>query len=851
MSTIVGLLEEAERKFGGKTALVGRQGYRVDRWSFSQLWNRSYRVAAWLEQEGVSKGDRVILWAHNSPSWVAAFFGGLRLGAILVPLDIGSSPEFVDRVREQTQAKLTLLSDATAGSWSNSDVPAVRLEDLEKLIEKTGPPPQENLGEPLNIEPQDVAEVIYTSGTTGDPKGVVLTHRNIVANVLASGKMVPGKPSYRLLSILPLSHMLEQTVGLLAPLVGGASVCYPQSRRSTVIFRAFKDHRITTMVLVPQVLQLMSNAIETRVKEQGKERTWRFLHRVAPWLPMRLRRRLFAPVHRQLGGSLKFIICGGAYLDPALARNWENLGVPVVQGYGTTEAAPIVSCDTLSRRKPESVGKAVPGVEVKIADSGEILIRGDNVTSGYWQNPQATQDAFDDGWYKTGDLGFLDQEGSLYLKGRVKDLIVLSSGLNVYPEDIETALGKHPGIADAVVLGLPQGSPIESPRESPTALQDVQVHAVLLMREGESAAGDIVEQVNAGLASYQRIQGFTVWPEEDFPRTHTLKVRKHLVLEKLQKDKSSETAPVEQPEAPTTQASPLVRLLARFTQVPEQNILTSSRLGIDLGLDSLGLVEVLAAVENDRDIYLDESQVGEETTVADLESMIDQGGQASQASPQFEWPLNPFVTTGRTISQTLLVFPIIRALVSQKVSGKENLKDLTGPVLFAANHLSMLDTPVVLAALPRGWRRRVAAAAAAHLLLGRRRIEWMSAAFFFNAFPFSQTGSIRPSMEYCGRLLDQGWSVLIYPEGARSGTGGMDAFKSGAGLLAVELRAPVVPVFLKGTGEAMERGKALPRRGNVEVRFGKPLNFPPDTSYADATASIESAVRALGGEGPE
>ena len=230
--------------------------------------------------------------------------------------------------------------------------------------------------------------------------------------------------------------------------------------------------------------------------------------------------------------------------------------------------------------------------------------------------------------------------------------------------------------------------------------------------------------------------------------------------------------------------------------------------------------------------------------------MIAQGGQESQTSLQFEWPLNPLVTAGRTISQTLLVFPMIRAVVSQKVSGKENLNGLTGPVLFAANHQSMLDTPAVLAALPRGWRRRVAAAAAAHILLGRSRFEWMSAAFLFNAFPFSQTGSIRPSMEYCGRLLDQGWSVLIYPEGARSATGGMDAFKSGAGLLAVELRVPVVPVYLKGTGEVMERGKVIPRRGNTEVRFGKPLHFPPGASYVDATASIEAAVRALGGQAP-
>ena len=299
MDTIIGLLDQAEKKFGRKTVLLARQGYRVKRWSFTDLKDRSCRVASWLEQQGVVKGDRVILWAHNSPNWVAVFFGGLRMGAILVPLDIGSSPEFVELVKQQTQPKLALLSNATVGNWSPGGVPGTRLEDLDEIIDAAGSSTAGNYTGPVDIDSRDIAEVIYTSGTTGDPKGVILTHHNIVANVLASAEMVPGKPGYNLLSILPLSHMLEQTVGLLAPLIGGATICYPQSRRSTVIFRAFKDYRITTMVMVPQVLQLLSNAIEARVKEQGKEKTWRFLHRIAPKLPMALQRRLFSRVDRQ------------------------------------------------------------------------------------------------------------------------------------------------------------------------------------------------------------------------------------------------------------------------------------------------------------------------------------------------------------------------------------------------------------------------------------------------------------------------------------------------------------------------------------------------------------------------
>ena len=828
MSTIVNLLEEAQRRFGNNSAVVGRRGYRTQRWSYSHLWSLSENIAGWLQRKGINKGDRIVLVANNSPTWVAAYFGCLRAGAILVPLDVRSSPEFVQKVVELTHPSLVFLSSAAPKGLDCRAVPIVMLEELESLLDEASSTPER-----VPISPDDIAEVMFTSGTTGDPKGVVLTHGNIVANVHASIRMVPSVPSYRLLSLLPLSHMLEQTVGLLAPLTGGASIYYPQSRRPTVIFRAFKEQRITTLVLVPQALQLFINSIEARVKEKGRERMWHSLHRIAPRLPIRLRRVLFASVHRQLGGALKFIVCGGAYLDPALAQKWEGMGVPVLQGYGTTEAAPIVSCNTFQRRRLDSVGTPLPGVEVKTAGSGEIMIRGDNVTRGYWKDPEATSAAFEDGWYKTGDLGFLDEEGYLHLKGRTKDLIVLSSGLNVYPEDLEVLLRNHPAVADAAVIGLPKQK------------QDVQVHAALLLKDGVGDAKEIVDQVNLGLAPHQRIQEFTIWPEDDFPRTNTLKVKKHLVLDQLVQIRAGEQPEFEDHKAGPGGVAHLVSLLARMTRKPLEQIQSSTRLGADLGLDSLGRVELLAAVESELDVDVDETQLSEDATVGDLEDLIARGAETVQNSTYWDWPTSRPVSLARAAIQPLLLFPVMRLLASRKVKGREHLKELLGLVLFVANHLSLMDTPAVLAALPQRYRLHTAPAVAAQIWFARGRFQMLSAAFLVSAFPFSQSGSIRASVERCDRLLDKGWSILIFPEGTRSDTGRMGPFKSGAGLLAVELGVPVVPVHVKGTNKVLPKDGAYPRHGHIEVRFGEALHFLPRTSYGDVTKAIEGAVKKL------
>lgn len=829
MNTIPQLLQEAAARFGPKPALVIQRGYRTERWSYGYLWELSGRLAKYLLGKGLKPGDRVLLWAPNMPEWVGLYFGCLRAGIILVPLDVRCAPDFVAKVKNKTDARYLFISETMRQTVPEIGITVQYIEALPQEVAETTP----DSSLPLPAE-SDIAEIIFTSGTTGEPKGVVLTHRNIISNALAATQIVPVSEKSRVLSLLPLSHMLEQTAGLLGFLHSGATIVYPASRQPGEIFRTLTQHRISNIVLVPQILKLFWNAIERGAQNQGKGRMLQRLLAISARLPMPFRRLLLLPVHKQLGGCLQFFICGGAYLDPALARRWESLGIPTLQGYGTTEASPCVTVNPLKERRLDSVGKLLPGQEMKIASDGEILIRGTNLTSGYWQSPEATAASFDGDWYKTGDLGHLDEKGYLYLKGRKKDMIVLASGMNVHAQDVEEALKICPGVKDACVVGV-------SGQDG-----DVNVHAVLLLEESALSPENIVQQANGRLAEHQRIRAFTVWPFESFPLTHTLKVKKQEVLAHVLREAAGQTPPTPalSPEK-SSDSPPVYRLLSGLAEMPVENIHSSMSLEADFKLDSLGRVELLSAIESELGLYVDEASISSETTVAELEYLIASAGSASKEEVRLEWPLNRLARLGRAVLGTSLVFPLLRLFASIEVRGKENLKGLSPPVLFAANHQSHLDTPVILSSLPESWRRRVAVAAAADFWFAAGRGKTFLATLLFNAFPFSRTDAIRPTLEHCSRLLDRGWSVLIYPEGTRSETGEMAPFKSGTGMMAVELGVPVVPIHVRGTHEILPRGQSMPKRGKVRVQIGKPLRFPLKTRYCDATAAVEEAEKQL------
>jgi long-chain acyl-CoA synthetase len=511
MNNLSVFLRHSAHRYGSRPALLSKTGSRTQTWTYTDLLDQSLDTAAWLQQQGVKKGDRVILWAANSPWWVTAYFGALHLGAILVPLDMQAGKDFIHNVAAQTEPVLALLSEKNLSGWSEP-VRAYNIKVLENLADGnfTAPDPP--------VLPDDLAEIMFTSGTTGNPKGVLLTHHNILSNVESVNGLVPYVKDYRLLSLLPLSHMFEQTVGLLQPLNQGASIFYPANIQASTLFQATQEQQITTILMVPQVLELFMSSIEREVKKKGKEKSWQRLQQVAGYLPIPARRLLFRPVLKRLGGHIKFFAVGGAYLNPKLIRKWERLGIPIMQGYGLTECSPILTGYPFNRRKPNSVGKAIAGVQVKLAQDGEILAKGPNITLGYWHNPGATSDAFDEeGWFKTGDLGIMDREGYLFLRSRKKDMIVLANGKNVYPEDLERILREMPGIKDAVVIADP-------------AAKDPQVHAVLISELSVKELDLIIQQANLKLEPHQKIRGYSLWPDQEFPITHTMKIKKHEVI---------------------------------------------------------------------------------------------------------------------------------------------------------------------------------------------------------------------------------------------------------------------------------------------------------------------------------
>ena len=586
-------------------------------------------------------------------------------------------------------------------------------------------------------------------------------------------------------------------------------------------------------MLVPQGLELLMNGIEREVRRQGKEALWGKLLKLAEKVPFGLRRRLFGRVHRQFGGKLDFIVSGGAALDPELGRKWELLGVKIVQGYGATEASPVISNHTISERRPDSVGRPLPNVEVIISGEGEILVRGDNISPGYWNAPEQTAATFQDGWYKTGDLGYFDDEGFLRIRGRVKDMIVLPSGQNVYPDDIQSLLNRHPGVTDSAVVGLPRGSSVE-------------VHAALILND-EDDPDAVVAWANAQLAEQQRVRGFTVWPDEDFPRTHTLKVRKPVLIERLLGDTAAEepsaNRPAPAPSGSQNGARGLVDIVAEVATLDASRIEPDMTLGDDLNLDSLGRVELLSAIEADLGVYLDESQVEPETTLRQLGQILEEGASNPPVTKFPDWGMDWWCRMMRGFIQRLVVFPIMRLPYGLKVTGREKLQGVNGPVLFASNHNLGLDNPLIIKAIPSSWRRRLAIAGAA--ALWKNPVFWVLNPLLGNGFPIAQTGAVRPSLENMGKILDSGWSVLIYPEGELTVGGPIKPFMNGTGMVAVEGRLPVVPMKLHINRLGSPTGFPILRRGSVEVRFGEPMTFPPTTAYQDATNAIEDAVRAL------
>jgi long-chain acyl-CoA synthetase len=513
MRTINALFASAVERFPGRTALLEpTDDGTIVSYTYAELQAKVYQFTGYLQEQHIVKGQRIMLWAPSRVDWMVALLGTLLAGGVVVPLDNNSKEDFIERIAQMTESAYLITTRKQYATLKNSSLTLIDLDNLPQGTLDAAALPE--------VTGDDLAELVFTSGTTGQPKGVMLSHWNITSDAMAALEVVYITQEDRTLSILPMSHMFEMTIEI-AELEKGASILYARSLVPDTLLKLLGSQGVTCMVLVPQALQLFMNGIERQVRMLKKERQWELLHRVARRLPFGWRRLLFGTVHKRFGGHFRFFVSGGAYLPPKLAERWENMGFRVMQGYGATECSPVVSVTRHEDHTYESIGQPLPGVEVKIAEDGELLVHGPNVAQGYWKNPEATAAAFQDGWYYTGDLGSKDDKGRIYLKGRKKNLIVLANGLNVYPEDIENVLLTNPAIKDAVVIGLMEKD------EGPT------VYGILLM-EDPSQARAVIQQTNKQLASHQQIRGYTVWPEKDFPRTHTLKVKRPEVMERLE-----------------------------------------------------------------------------------------------------------------------------------------------------------------------------------------------------------------------------------------------------------------------------------------------------------------------------
>src|SRR5215467_1324808 len=497
---------------GKEIAYVSRRGFRTLRWTYGRLAELEFRVARELEERKIGKGDRVLLWGDNCGEWVAAFFGVMLRGAVAVPMDRIASADFARRVASDVDAKLVICSQSLAGQIG--DRPHLELEDLVETLGDHSSMPYS----PAALGREDTAQIVFTSGTTADPRGVVLSHGNILASVDPIEREMPKYRKYerifhpiRFLEMLPLSHVFGQFMGMFIPPLIGGTVFFQDSFKPSDVITTIRRERISVLVAVPRVVESLKSKVEAEFAPSIKK-YWaiaeneKFLKR---WWR-------FRKVHRGFGWKFWAIISGGAALDQATEEFWRRLGYVVIQGYGLTETSSLISLNHPFKVGRRSVGKVLPGREMKLDPvSGEILVRGANVARQFWQGKEMKPVTGEEGWFRTGDLGAMDEEGNLYFKGRSKNVIVTPAGLKVYPEDLEQALRKQPEIRDCVVFGIAKGG-------------NAEACAVLLLRNGDSGS-TAVANANQTLADFQKIRQWFVWPDDDFPRTSTQKPSLELI----------------------------------------------------------------------------------------------------------------------------------------------------------------------------------------------------------------------------------------------------------------------------------------------------------------------------------
>ncbi len=850
--TILEYLDNFQRH-AGETAYVHHRGYRTQRWTYGEVLANAYRFGRELDAREIARGDKVLIWGENCAEWVVVFFGCLLRGVIVVPIDNISTSDFAQRVAGQVDARLCVCSSDN----QIAGVPVLQLETLRERIAVRSEVPVT----PPPLTRDDIVEIVFTSGTTAEPRGVVLSHGNILANLEPLEREIGAYLRYerifhplRFLNLLPLSHVFGQFLGIFLPQLLAATVIFQDTLNPAEVMRVIKRERVSVVVAVPRLMESLKEKILRDFDAAGCEARFQRQFETAKDQHFVRRWWRFRQIHNQFGWKFWAFISGGAALDADTEEFWRRLSFVVIQGYGLTETTSLISLNHPFRTGKRSIGKVLEGREIKLDENGEILVRGANVAAGYWQGHHLTPVLNEDGWFRTGDLGELDAEGNLYFKGRKKNVIVTREGMNVYPDDLEAALRQQPEVRDCVVVGLQHGG-------------NAEACAVLILRDsadppprqvqkralsGTPDPDAVVRRANRQLAEYQQMRRWLLWPEPDFPRTPTQKPKLAIIQQAVQQHFSSGDG-----GAPPPAQGALAELIARITGRSVGALAPDAKLEDDLNLNSMDRVELMSALEDRYQVEVNDADFTHASTVADLERLLHGPSQPARSRYRYprwaqHWPI-PWI---RTSIYYLLTWPATLIMAHPQIVGRENLRGVEGPVLITCNHVTYIDIGFVQYALTPRLRHKLAVGMWGELLWKMwrppsdwnpfRRWAWQAGYWLvvalFDVFPLPQQSGVRDSFAYAGESVDRGYSVMVFPEGVRTPDGKPSSFQSGVGMLAARLDIPVVPMRIDGLYEMKMAGRKIARPGELSVTVGKPMRFAPETPAEEITRQIEQVT---------
>jgi long-chain acyl-CoA synthetase len=856
-------LVEDFRRHGKQIAIVRTRGVRRHASTYAEVAQLAGRFSAELARRGIAPGDRVVLWGENSAEWVGAFFGCLLRGVLAVPLDAGGSADFAARILVDVAPRLILV-DGSRLTALPTNIPHLSLDDLATSL------PAEPL---FPVDPAVTLDapfqIIFTSGTTSAPKGIVHTNRNVLASLNPIEREMRKYLRYerlvhplRFLHSLPLSHVFGQFMGLWTPALLAAEVHFETQLEPARLLDRIHLERISVLVAVPRTLELLRSHILRIFPDLTGQ-----LATSKDW-PVYKRFVRFRRVHRLMGWKFWALISGGATLPPDLELFWGRLGYAVVQGYGMTETAALVTLNHPFHVERGTLGKPLSGREVRISSEGEIMVRGDVVSGSTWIDgaiqPRASE------WLATGDLAPQDDSGELRFSGRRGDVIVTAAGLNIYPADLEAALLMQPGVRAAAVVA----------NEGPNGPEPV---AVLL------ADGDLqqaIEEANRTLADFQQIRRGQRRPEPSFPYTSSGKLLRRAVADWAREQLAATPA-----HPARSRGDVVLEMIASVTGEPILNANDTARLSEDFHLDSLGRVQLQSLLEQRFGLDLTDEQIAQAKTLGELRTLTGTRARAaapsqlSFATPQVapteiqpvttlpatpaatspasatlahrypRWPWFAPINALRAAVQEVAIRPLVWLLAAPQVERRFD-HEPQPPLLIIANHVTAYDVPLILYALPPHLRRRVAVAMSGEMLLdfhmGRGGpnaflnallpVAYWLITVFINVFPLPRLGGFRRSFEHAGRALDRGYSVLIFPEGHRSSEGTLQPFRSGIGLLAQQARGDVLPVALVGLDQVLKTGRRWFRSGRISVRVGESITYDPQSTPDQTTQRLHAAM---------